>query len=439
MSLRSPFLPMLLAAVGCAGTAGPERPERPPDIILLVPTGLRAGAAEQALYEAWGAPPVQQFTNAYAQSCAPFTSMGSMLASRYPTSMTLCATRDVNSVGDSKDRPWCARIPDEVWTLPEVLKVYGYASAAAVPAISPTVATDWDAITAEAKTWWAAHADQPRFYMVQTLDLHMLQFDPMTGYSEQQAGHERREAVTTTEALTAEYLARAKASGKQLRALVDAALPPGDRPREIWLTSTNGLSLQETTGLDSDHLLAVTNTLIVDRTVHVPLARLDTTVGDGRTRGATEPAVVELIDVLPTFVTMAEGVVPETAQGRDLLDVSTDPRPYAYAEFGDMLAVREGEDLLTFRFFLHNASSLDPRLTQGLTANAPGSSNYYALHHIPSDPLQTRDLVRQQPERATALRDRMLEVRTGLGAPPPDAPTAKRLEALRLNPSEGYW
>ena len=134
MSLRSPFLPMLLAAVGCAGTAGPERPERPPDIILLVPTGLRAGAAEQALYDAWGAQPVQQFTNAYAQSCAPFTSMGSMLASRYPTSMTLCATRDVNSVGDSKDRPWCARIPDEVWTLPEVLKVYGYASAAAVPA-----------------------------------------------------------------------------------------------------------------------------------------------------------------------------------------------------------------------------------------------------------------------------------------------------------------
>ena len=57
MSLRSPFLPMLLAAGGCAGTAGPERPESPPDIILLVPTGLRAGAAEQALYGAWGAQP----------------------------------------------------------------------------------------------------------------------------------------------------------------------------------------------------------------------------------------------------------------------------------------------------------------------------------------------------------------------------------------------
>ncbi|MBO83852.1 MAG: hypothetical protein CL927_00720 [Deltaproteobacteria bacterium] len=427
---------------GCSGLGGSERavrPDQPPDIILLVQSGLRTGEAEQAFYQAWGAEPSLRFANAYSQSCAPFTSMGSMLGSRYPTAMTMCATRDVNSVGDSNDRPWCARVPEEVWTLPEVLELYGYASAAALPAVSPTTSTDWEAVRDDATGWWAAHAKQPRFYMIQTLDMHMLQFDPMTGYSEQKADHERRAAVASTEELMTEYLERARTAGQNLRQLVETALPPGDRPREVWLTSTNGLSLRETTGLDSDHLLAVTNTLIVDRTIHVPLARLDTTIEGAESGAHPETAPVELIDLLPTFVTMAGGVVPETAQGRDLLAAESDPAPAAYAEFGDMLAIREGDELLTFRFFLHNASSLDPRLTEGLQKQVPGFSSYYAMHHIPSDPLQVNNLVRSRTERAIVLRNRLLELRTGPGAPPVDSWTTERLQELRLNPSDGYW
>ncbi len=438
--MPSPSRHLLLLAwgVACAGDGLQSRPQTAPDIVLLVPSGLRAGAAEQALYDAWGAPPVQRFASAYAQSCVPFTSMGSLLAGQYPTAMTLCATRDVNSVGDSKTRPWCARVPDAVWTIPEVLDLYGYASAAMVPAISPTRSTDWDAVRSEAQTWWMAHAEQPRFYMVQTLDLHMLQFDPITGYEEQQADHERRVSVASTEALQAEYLARARRTGTNLRQLVDAALPVGDRPREIWLTSTNGLSLQEKTGLNSDHLLAVTNTLIVDRTIHVPLARLDTTVASS-VRQAVHNEVVELIDLLPTVVAMAGGVVPEGAQGRDLLSTEPDPDPYAYAEFGDMLALREGDELLTFRYFLHNASSLDPRLTDGLRANVPGSSNFYALHDIVADSMQARDVVHERLERASTLQARMLQIRTGPGAPPDDPLTTEQLKQMRLKPSDGYW
>ena len=43
------------------------------------------------------------------------------------------------------------------------------------------------------------------------------------------------------------------------------------------------------------------------------------------------------------------------------------------------------------------------------------------------------------PEREAELYKLLVSVRTGLAAPPPEALTAERLEALRLTASEGYW
>lgn len=427
---------MLGLTAACVGRPDLQRPQEPPDIVLLIATGLRAGDAEQALYEAWGDQPTLRFSNAYAQSCVPFTSMGALLTSRYPSNMAMCATGNVNAFTEGDERPWCARIPDEVWTLPEVLHIYGYASAAFVAATSPTVPTDWDALHAHGHKWWTAHADQPRLYVAQVLDLHMLQFDAITGYTEQKANHDRRIAVASPEVLQQAYVDRARVVGEKLREFVEASLPTADRPREVWLTSTNGLSLRETTGLDSDHLLATTNTLIVDRTVHVPLARWSS---DATSSGDVRDEIVELIDVLPTFVAMAQGTQPAGAQGRDLLSSDPDPAPYAYAEFGDMLAIREGDDLLTFRFYLHNASSLDPRLTEGLSLHTPENSKFFALHNIRRDPFQTNNELSTRTPRAVELRNQLLSIRTGPGAPPPDAMTQEQLEALRLNPANGYW
>ena len=434
------LLALTAQGLGCTAAAPPE-PAGPPDIVLLVVSGLRADSpdqpgAETAFYEGFGSSPGLRFSSAYAQSCVPFTSMGSLLGGRYPSAMAMCATHDVNAFVMTHERPWCARIPEAVWTLPEVLGVYGYQTAAYVAAISPTLSTDWADIQRHAAGWWADHADTPRLYLIQTLDLHMLQFDALAGYSEQNGALDRRTGQGSAEELRAEYVRRAQDTGTQLRGLLDTALvPSAERPLEVWVTSTNGLSLREETGLASDHLRAVTNTVIVDRTIHVPLARLL----PAAPRPREDDTVVELLDLMPTLVVRAGGQIPAGAQGRDLLSDTPDPAPRAYAEFGDMLALREGDDLLTFRFFLHNASALDPRLTEGLRTFDLSNSKFYALHDVVADPLQARERLSQERARAEAMRQVLLEIRTGPGAPAPEELTAERLEALRLSPANGYW
>ena len=56
-----------------------------------------------------------------------------------------------------------------------------------------------------------------------------------------------------------------------------------------------------------------------------------------------------------------------------------------------------------------------------------------------ADPLQARERLSQERARAEAMRQVLLEIRTGPGAPAPEELTAERLEALRLSPANGYW
>ena len=407
---------------------------------MLVASRLRADVgqpgAEAAVYRAMGQQPDLRFTNAYAQSCVPYTSLGSMLAGRYPSAIPLCGTYDPNSLAPQagQELPWCSSIPEQTWTLPEVLQVYGYRTGAYVSNADADSETDWGQLRDRAAQWWAADDGAPRLLVVQVLDLHMLQFDPATGYAEQAPGLDRRALRVPPEKLRDLYNERASAVGAAFRSLLEA-LPQGSaRRREVWLTSTSGLSLRETSGLKSDHLEAVTNSLIVDRTIHVPLVRFD---GSGRPR--EDERVVELIDLLPTLAGLAGATVPAGAQGHDLLTDAMDPTPWAYAEFGDMLALRSGPELLTFRYFLHNASSLDPRLTEGLAGWTTADLPLMGLHNIPQDPLQETDLAQSAPERVQQLQRQLLTVRQGPGVPPPETMSPERLEALRLSPATGYW
>jgi arylsulfatase A-like enzyme len=430
---------LLLSA--CLTDAPPDHviPELPPDIVLIVVSGLRADVgedgAEAAIYRGMNLSPNLRFANAYAQSCTPFASLGSMLTGRYPSAVPLCGTYDPNSLvaKEGEDVAWCATIPEQTWTLPEVLGVYGYRTGAYVSNAEGDAATNWDTLNKHSARWWAEDDSMPRLYFVQVLDLHMLQFDSITGYSEQSPGLDRRQASVTREQLLPLYIQRAQSVGKGIRELLEQLPPSVKREREVWLTSTNGLSLRETTGLKSDHLSAVTNAIIVDRTVHVPLARFG-----GRGRHEDE-RVVELIDVLPTLSTLAGAQVPAGAQGHNLLSAAPDPSPWAYAEFGDMLALRSGDDLLTFRYFLHNASSLDPRLTTGLLDWEQSDEQMMSLHTITTDHLQAQDRVAEVPDRLQELYMTLRDVRTGPGAAPPDEMTAERLRALQMSPAQGYW
>lgn len=427
--------------LGCTGEGAPtQQSDLPPDIVVLVASGLRADvgetAAESALLSRFGLTPDIRFSNAYAQSCVPYTSLGSMLSGRYPSAIPLCGSYDANSLVFQEDQevPWCAQIPERLWTLPRVLDVYGYQTGAYVSNANAAQKTDWSVMTEMTSRWWSESKDSPRFLLVQVLDIHMLQFDPITGYSEQVPGLERRNVTVDSEDLMPLYMERSAEVGAGFRQLIDALPQHPERPMDIWLTSTNGLSLHEEAGLNSDHLQAVTNALIVDRTIHVPLLYFQQ-----QRREREDDRVVELVDLLTTIAARAGASPPASAQGHDLLGTDIDPTPWAYAEFGDMLSLRAGDDMLSFRFFLHNASSLDPRLTDGLASWNPASMQMMSLHNVAEDPMQRNNVAEQQPERLDEMRQQMLSIRQGPGAPPPEEMTAERLESLRLGPANGYW
>ena len=111
-----------------------------------------------------------------------------------------------------------------------------------------------------------------------------------------------------------------------------------------------------------------------------------------------------------------------------------------YAEFGDMLAVRDGVHLLTFRCTQHNATSIDPGITQALlnpqTATPP---DFFSLYDVASDPLQRTNLRQTDPERFRSMRKRMIELRTTVAAVPAEEMSPERLWELRMAPSDGYW
>ncbi|MDP6934664.1 MAG: hypothetical protein QGG40_17210, partial [Myxococcota bacterium] len=377
------LLPVLWSCSGEPQTAtdGQDAPPRsPPDLILVLTPGLRADVttpgAEQALFEGLGALPWRRFTRAYAQSCSPHTSMGSLLTGLYPSAIPLCGSYAGDSlVPNSEESPWCSELPERRYTLPEVVELYGYTTAAWVPDPDVEGHTPWAALGEQVGAWWQEHEASPRLLVLSVLDLQLLQFDPAIGFTAHDRQHDRKKVALDTEAIRERYETLARATGVALGELLDE-LPQGPgRDRVVALTSTNGMNLAEESGVRSDHLLAVTHSIIVDRTIHVPLAL----AGPGIEAGSDE-RLVELVDLLPTLSSLAGAVPPTGLPGSDLLLTEPlEPTPIAYAEFGDMLALREGNHLLTFRYFLHNATSLDPRITEGLLEFSLNEPNFFTL------------------------------------------------------------
>jgi arylsulfatase A-like enzyme len=455
------WLAVLLACGdGAPGTDGDPAVGRraspvAPDLVWVGVAGLRADPlvrGSEPFHEAFGAERGVQFPNAYAQSTSTFVSLGSVLTGRYPSAIPLCGFPTA-AVG--AEAPWCTRVPSDVPTLPGVLSLYGYRTAFVSADITGAAsfgalfdehllvsdrrddaATDWGAVARAAQGWWDADASRPRLLVVATADLDMARTPGRRAAAGIPA--EGTEAPVDRARVESVYQGAGRAAGSAAQGIVQG-LRGAAPPRPLWAATfgIHGINLQDTTVQTQVLREGNWSDIVMDRTIRVPLAIWGPAAG---LRTRSEPQLVELVDLLPTFLRLAGAVLPSGLPGQDLLadDFATDPDAIAYAEFGDMLALRQGQRFWSLRAFFFNRSSLDPELTNFILDFQP-NERQYALHDLSTDPLQERNLLALEPALARALHARLVSVRTGPGAPPRGALDARKIWALRMSPADGYW
>ena len=462
----APLLTMACIGLACPGCGDDVAEPRQPDLILVAVAGLRAGqldGAEDAFVEGVGREPTHRFETAYTQSLAPLTSLASLLSGRYPSAIPFCGLhgREV----DPAQRLWCASLPADRHYLPGVLATYGYRTAmfsTGLPGAdvvqglfedggalaAPGEAIPWEELEASAAEWWRQAADSPRLLVVVVADME-LEAHPGLAPAEgaplvqDETGTPRR-VIDPAVAVPA-YVEVAGRVGAGLGAVLDALGDGrGDPPRWIAVTSLHGMSVGELTGTAdaSDgqiqwQLGHLAHHVVLDRTVHVPLNLVGP--GGGGTPVISEPPV-ELVDLYPTFVELGGAARTAGLPGSSLLGASAegDGGAWAYVEFGDMLALREGEDLLTFRAYTPNLTALDPALTERLEFESVDAEKY-SLFRVAEDPLQERNLVHHEWDTTLEFRRRLASIRRGTGAAPADRLRPERIQELRRHAREGYW
>jgi len=357
-----------------------------------------------------------------------------------------------------KEQAWCATIPTDRHTWPKVLSLYDYrtvlirgpapGSEHIDPAFNEVIeisspqrnwVSDWPRMREKAQTWWQANADQPRLLVLLATDLELpalSRYFDEAGMAPEFPGD--KGAIAHPDVLQKRYAQEAGKAGAAIGEILND-LQASSRPVWSVVTSTHGVSLGERSPPSAqeraqayDHLKLPTTQILMDRTTHVPLALF----GPGKRNQVVETPV-ELIDLFPTLAALSKATPPAQLQGDNLLG-DPDEDPLAYSEFGDMLAIRQGKLLLTFRCFLHNGTSLDPELTSRFE-KAPLQGEFFSLHDVVSDSMQQTNLQKSQPQQVEVLRNALLKQRKGPGAPPPDALGAEELKALRLTPALGYW
>jgi hypothetical protein len=419
--------PQLPAAIGA------------PDIVVYAIAGIRADA--ELLEQSKAA-----YKNAYATSAAPFASFGSLLTGRYPAAIPLCCPRGGASMAAGA-RPWCTELPTEIPALPDILQAYGYQTA-----LLTTGGTGFDTFNRRFQTvielngapdqagvWWESHANSPRLIVVYIGTLAAKVDSERSTLPELLALPERfkiaQEGPPSTDPA---YLAAKAALQKQyeeelghLKDLV-AALERLWEPEWTVLAGLNGVNLGETTGFGQRQLAVDAQPYLLERSLHVPLQL------QGPLSGNIEE-LVELTDILPTLLARAGAMAPAGSSGRDFLSGQPDPSPWAYADFGDMLSIREGDFRLTLRTYVHDSSSLDPAVTDVARDFSP--STRWTFHQVLQDPEEASNLLASPEFQEEALKAHttLLQVRLHQGAPPPESMTPTRLWELRMSAGQGYW
>lgn len=145
----------------------------------------------------------------------------------------------------------------------------------------------------------------------------------------------------------------------------------------------------------------------------------------------------ELVDIFPTIMAMAGAMPPSRLAGSDLFAANRYRPLTAYCEYGDMLALREDDNLLIFRSLRHGMSALDPALTEAL-AETSAKGEFLTLHRVSKDPFQNVDLVAQDQSTTKRLLEGLLARRKdatkGENTLSPD-----QIWNLRMSPDQGYW
>ena len=475
-----------------------------PDIVLLVIPGLRADpvgleGAETAFLEGLGRTPDRRFLDAYAQSTATFISLGSAMTGRYPSAVPMCgflpgayiapgfqpgAGQDPGRGGSAPatggvDHTWCAGIPADRHTLPELLGLYGYRTAAfhdqgppmsklfdgkftatyPVEVEPRTRSTRWPGLKEHMTRWTAGDAAEPRFSLVVLSDLALesvarrMVVRGVPGLDGAARTPDDR-ANPHAPAWRDDYLEQAREVGAEVGKLIGALEEVPGRPRWWFVTSAHGISLGEMTGSGGGwpgmgRLRNLCTELLVDRTVHVPLLVL----GPGGGEPVEIAGPVELVDLLPTLAALGGAPPPANLPGEDLLaaDRGAVTDAVAYAEFGDQLGLRSGRHMIVLRCFEPGSTSLDPEMTdcleeqielvakqQPIHHHFPDQRAFY-LHDLQADPREEHDLTGSERALAGELGQRMLDLRLGVAAPPVGRLGTEEIEALRSSPAITYW
>ncbi len=457
-----------------AETSRNEASPDAPDLLLVLVAGARAdlggaGALGPLIRQTLDARGVSMFASAYAQSPSPFVSLGSVLTGRYPTAVPMCGLPDLDA--PVEQRPWCATLPEQRHSLPEVLALYGYRTTllyANLPAadvfegrfqqavdltVSPEDArTDWERLHREAAAFWRQPGDQPRLLVVVVADMQVFQrpdLAAMTGWSgqvsqlvEPMLAQRPELAQRVTGPADPQQLYRAYEQAAQglaagIRGLLATTAAEARRPRWVVVAGSTGINLGEAGGGAAEHPTWGANPLLLQRTVHVPLLIIPP---DPETPPRDIKQPVELVDLFPTLARLAGAVPPAGLPGQDLLlePFPDDVMAWSYAAHGDMLALRQGSLLYSVRGMFHNGTALDPEVTDFLV-KAPEVGAFRQLHDVMADPLQEHDLALERPEDLATLHRLLVEIRTGVAAAPEGSLTVQRLWELRMTRSEGYW
>ena len=432
-----------------------------PDLVLVMAGGLRSGAfdgAEEAFIGGLGAEPTHRFTAAYCQSLAPLTSLVSVLSGRYPSAVPFCGLHSGTAEPDA--RLWCTRLPTDRHYLPGVLAAYGYQSALFTTGLAGADVVDglfghtevlagagedvpWEQLGRAAADWWTGAAASPRLLVIVVADMGLEQhmaFTPAEGAATVVDETGKRHRVIEAAGALPAYVEVAGGVGQHLGEVV-RGLDASDRPRWMAATSLHGLSVGERTGTAdaNDGQIAwqlghLAHHIILDRTVHVPLVLF--APGGGRAQIVTTPT--ELVDLYPTFLALAGAAPSSGLPGEDVLAPVAGSDQTAFVEFGDMLALRSGNHLLTFRAYVPDRSSLDPEITDRMLFESIDGEKY-SLSEVATDPLQLRNQVHGQWATTLQLRQQVIGIRQGIGAPPAGTLDSGRVRELRLNAREGYW
>ena len=467
-------LPFAAFLAAFAGGCGHRPADGAPDMVVVLVDGLRTGAhpletAHQALLDAAGLQPTFSYDDAYAQTLSDHAAFGSLVTGRYPSAVPICGTPSL-VVADAPT-PWCLSIPGDVPTLPQVLGLYGYRTALVTtraPAETSVqrgfdevdvVADGWDGVVAKAGTWWAGGAEKQRLLVIDApLDLSEVvalagqtaegavlatndprgapRFDPDSlRWYKLPFGPPRTMRDAWAEG-DAAYQAAARVAGEGIALLLDRLGEP-ERTRLVALTSLHGVTNLELTGSGPPEQMRPGEArLLLERTIHVPL---DIAFSDQEGPAVHVTRTVQLIDLLPTLAAQAGAMAPHGVAGVDLLGDDTDPG-LAYAEYGDMLALRSGNRLLRFRVEDHGITSLNPALTEMLLKrDGLGRPGVLELFDVARDPFQHEDLRSSEAQVAWDLYESLVALRTGPARPPEEEMSWEQVQALRTEGALGYW